>query len=77
MADTKAAAALEPALVKALAAQFYGLKLDDARAARIASDLAALDSSVRAGGSIPIAVAPGAMFRQILLAHDPMGARRA
>jgi hypothetical protein len=77
MAESNAAATLEPALVKALAAQFYGLALDDARAARIAADLGTLEASLRAAGTIPISVAPGAMFRQLLLARDQTGVPRA
>jgi len=63
--------------IKAIAAEFYGLTLDDARAAAIAAELARLDAGMQAAGRVPIDAAPGAPFRRLLLAGDPAGARRA
>jgi hypothetical protein len=75
--DKSAGGALAAASVKSLAQQLYGLTLDDARAARIAEDLGRLEAGAKAAGTLTIDTAPGALFRQLLLAHDPMAARRA
>lgn len=75
--DKPAEGALEAANIKALAKQLYGLTLDDARAVRIAADLERLEAGSKAAGAAPAEAAPGALFRQLLLAHDPMAARRA
>lgn len=70
--DRPAEATLGAASVQGLAAQLYGLTLDDARAARIAADLAGLRAGASGAGPAPIALEPGALFRQLLLAADPM-----
>jgi hypothetical protein len=75
--DKKAGGALGAASIKALAQQLYGLTLDDSRAARIAADLERLEAGSKAAGAVQPEAAPGALFRQLLLAHDPMAARRA
>jgi hypothetical protein len=69
--------AWEPASIQALARQLYGLVLDDARASRIAAELARLEAAAGAAGAPPPEAAPGALFRQLLLANDPAAARRA
>ena len=67
-----------PAGIKAFAAEFYGLALDDASAARLAGELALLEAGLRAAGPAPIDAAPGALFRRLLLAGNPAaGQRRA
>lgn len=65
------------ASIKAMASELYGLRLDDAAAARIAAELGRFEAGAAGAGTIPIDAAPGALFRQLLLAHDPVGARRA
>jgi hypothetical protein len=75
--DKSAGAALEAASVKSLAQQLYGLALEDARAARIAAELTQLEAGAKAAGALTVDTAPGVLFRQLLLAHDPMAARRA
>ena len=73
--DKPAKAALGVASIKAIAAELYGLALDDARAARIAADLARFEAGARAVGPAPADAAPGSLFRQLLLANDPLAAR--
>jgi hypothetical protein len=75
--DKSAGGALAAASIKALAQQLYGLALDDARAARIAADLERLEAGAKAAGAVSVDTAPSVLFRQLLLAHDPMAARRA
>ncbi|MFO0989194.1 MAG: hypothetical protein U1F37_17835 [Alphaproteobacteria bacterium] len=65
------------ASVKAMASELYGLSLDDARAAAIAGELGRFEAGVAAAGPVAADVAPGALFRQLLLAHESQGARRA
>jgi hypothetical protein len=65
------------ASIKAMAAELYGLALDDARATRIAAELARFEAGAKAAGAVPADTAPGALFRQLLLAADAGGARRA
>ena len=75
--DKPAEGALGASSIQAFAKQVYGLTLDDARAARIAAEFERLEAGSKAAGSVPAETAPGALFRQLLLAHDPMAARRA
>lgn len=75
--DKPARAALGPASIKALASELYGLAFDDARAARVAAELARFEAGAKAAGPVPADAAPGALFRQLLLAGDPLAARRA
>lgn len=70
-------AAPSAASIKAIASEFYGLSLDDARAAQIAEELGRFEAGARAAGAAAPDTAPGALFRQLLLAHEPQGARRA
>ena len=74
-------AAPSAASIKAMAAELYGLALDDARAARIAAELGRFGAGAKAAGTMPIDAAPGALFRQLLLtayvAGADAGARRA
>jgi len=65
------------ASVKSMAAEFYGLTLDDARAARIAEELGQFEAGLEAAGAVAPEAAPGALFRRLLLAHEPQGVRRA
>jgi len=65
------------ASVKAMASELYGLALDDARAKHIAAELARFEAGIAAAGRPPADVAPGALFRQLLLAGEPQGPRRA
>jgi hypothetical protein len=65
------------ASIKAMASELYGLRMDDAAAARIAADLGRFEAGAASAGPVPIDAAPGGLFRQLLLAHDPVGARRA
>ncbi len=65
------------ASIKAMAAELYGLRMDDATAARIAADLSRFEAGAAGAGTVPIDAAPGGLFRQLLLAHDPVGQRRA
>ena len=62
--------------IRALAADFHGATLDEARAAAIAADIAKLDAAMKAAGRAPVDAAPGAAFRQVLLAGIA-GPRRA
>ena len=73
----------EPALpasgmagIRAIAVDFHGVPLDEGRAAAIAGDLANLEAGMKSAGSAPFDAAPGAAFRQILLAGIA-GPRRA
>jgi hypothetical protein len=70
-------AAPSAASIKAMASELYGLALDDARAARIAAELGRYEAGAKAAGPAPADAAPGALFRQLLLATDAGGARRA
>jgi hypothetical protein len=63
--------------VKALAAELYGLTLDDARAAAIAGELGRFEAGAASSGPVAPDTAPGALFRQLLLANEIQGARRA
>ncbi len=65
------------ASIKAMAAEIYGLALDDARAARIAAELARFEAGATAAGRPQVEAAPGALFRQLLLASEAQGAHRA
>ena len=69
--------AASAASIKALASELYGLALTEARAAEIAAELGRFEAGAKAAGAISTDTAPGALFRQILLAHEPQGARRA
>ena len=69
-------AAPSAASIKAMAAELYGLAIDDARATRIAAELGRFGAGAKAAGTMPIDAAPGALFRQLLLAADA-GARQA
>ncbi len=71
------AAAPSAASIKAMASELYGLNLDDAAAARVAAELGRFEAGAKAAGSAPAEAAPGALFRRLLLAGDPAGARRA
>jgi hypothetical protein len=75
--DKGAPNAPSAASIKAMAAELYGLRLDDAAAARLAADLGRFEAGAASAGAVPLDAAPGALFRQLLLAHDPVGARRA
>lgn len=75
--DKPAEAVLGAASIKALASELYGLALDDARAQRIAGELARFEAGARAAGPVPADAAPGALFRQLLLAGAPSAARGA
>ena len=68
--------AAEAAGIRAIAADFYGAALDEARAAAIAGDIARLEAEMKAAGMAPFDAAPGARFRQALLAGIA-GPRRA
>jgi hypothetical protein len=70
-------AALSAASIKAMASELYGLTLDEARAKRIAAELGQFQAGAAAAGNLSIEAAPGALFRQLLLASEPQGARRA
>ena len=70
-------AAPSAASVKAMAAELYGLALDDARAAAIAGDLARFEAGTASLGATATDTAPGALFRQLLLANESLSARRA
>jgi hypothetical protein len=70
-------AALSAASIKAMASELYGLTLDDARATRIAAELGQFEAGAKAAGEVAIEAAPGALFRQLLLASEPQSARRA
>jgi hypothetical protein len=70
-------AAPSAASVKAMASEFYGMTLDDKRAAQIADELAQFAAGAKAAGAVVPEAAPGALFRQLLLAHEPQGVRRA
>jgi hypothetical protein len=65
------------ASIKAMAAELYGLSLDDARAAAIAGELGRFEAGAASAGPVPPDVAPGALFRQLLLAQESQGARPA
>ena len=65
------------ASIKAMAAELYGLSLDDARAAQIAKELGRFESGTAAGGPVALDAAPGTLFRQLLLAHEAQGTRGA
>jgi len=69
-------AAPSAASIKAMASELYGLTLDDARAAQIAEELGRFEAGANAAGAVAPDAAPGALFRQLLLAHEPQGARR-
>lgn len=69
--------AVSAASVKAMAAELYGLALDDARAAAIAGELGRFEAGTASAGPVAPDTAPGALFRQLLLAHESLGARRA
>ena len=77
MSQDKPAEGLGAASIKAIAKQLYGLTIDDARAARIAAEFERLEAGSKAAGTARAEAAPGALFRQLLLAQDPMAARRA
>lgn len=70
-------AAPSAASIKAMASELYGLALSDARAAAIAGELGRFAAGAGAAGPVAPDAAPGALFRQLLLAHEPQGARRA
>jgi hypothetical protein len=70
-------AAVSAASIKAMASELYGLTIADARAAAIAAELSKFEAGGKAAGAISIDTAPGALFRQLLLAHEPQGPRRA
>ena len=70
-------AAPSAASIKAMASELYGLTLDDARAAEIAAELGRFEAGAKAAGTVAADAAPGALFRQLLLAHEAQGARRA
>ena len=65
------------ATIKAIAADFHGVTLDDAGAARIAAGLAKLMAGFGALGTAPLDAPPGALFRRVLLNSDAIAARRA
>jgi len=65
------------ATIKAIAADFHNLTLDDAHAARIAGGLAKLMSGFGALGAAPLDAAPGALFRSVLLNSGSLAPRRA
>ncbi len=67
----------DPGLIAGLAAQIYGITLDEARAARISGDLAGLGTALRAAGPVPVGAAPGADFRELLSAHGIASVRHA
>jgi hypothetical protein len=69
--------AVSAASIKAIASELYGLTIADARAAEIAAELGKLEAGAVAAGTVSIDTAPGALFRQLLLAHEPQDARRA
>ena len=69
-------AAPSAASIKTMASELYGLALDDARAAEIAEELGRFEAGAKAAGAVAPDAAPGALFRQLLLAHEPQGARR-
>ena len=75
--DKPVKAAQSAASVKAMASELYGMALDDARAARIAAELGRFEAGAKAAGAVPADAAPGTLFRQLLLAGDASGARRA
>jgi hypothetical protein len=75
-ASPPTAPAPSAASIKTTAAELYGLSLDDQAAARIAAELGRFQAAAASLGAIPTDTAPGALFRQLLLASDP-GARRA
>jgi hypothetical protein len=77
MSQDKAAEALGPESIKALARRIYGIDFDDAAAERIAVALDQLEAGGRSAGSVSPDLGPGALFRQLLLAHDPTAAPRA
>ena len=54
--------------IRAVAAEFHGVTLDEKRAAAIAADLAKLDRGMKAAGRAPTNAVPGAAFRGQLLA---------
>jgi hypothetical protein len=70
-------AAPSAACVKAMASELFGVSLDDARAAAIAGELGRFEAGAASAGPIAPDVAPGALFRQLLLAHENQGPRRA
>ncbi len=63
--------------IKAMAAELYGLSLDDARAAQIAEEIGRFEAGTAAGGPVALDAAPGALFRQLLLAGETQGTRGA
>ncbi len=63
--------------IRAIAAEFHGAALDDARAEAIAAELARLRHGMKAAGPAPADAAPGAAFRSVLLAGAAQGPRRA
>ena len=65
------------ATIKAIAADYHGLKLDNADAARIAAGLAKLMAGSGALGPAQLDAAPGALFRRVLLNSDAIAPRRA
>ncbi len=69
--------AISAASVKSLAAELYGLSLDDPRAAAIAAELGRFEAGAGSLGPVAPDAAPGALFRQLLLASENQGARRA
>ncbi len=70
-------AAPSAASIKAMAAELYGLTIDDARAAQIAEELGRFEAGAAAGGPVALDAAPGALFRQLLLAQEAQGTRGA
>lgn len=75
-ATARSASAPSAASIKTMASELYGLSLDDQASARIAAELGRFEAAAASLGAIPTDAAPGALFRQLLLASDP-GARRA
>jgi len=63
-------AAPSAASIKAMATEFYGLALDDKRAARIADELGKFAAGAKGAGAVSVDAAPVTLFRQLLLAGD-------